>query len=197
MPAAVPTAPRARDVTTAVRLPTPPLLDFRRIARGTPRPLRACRAFVRPRFGSPIHLPCPTGICQGQRARQIRRQSANAVTSRTCSGAPSSSGRALCGIAQTTVRFRTDEVENARARSATATRRESQNDTATERRGASTRNYSGIVVANGRSITLRNSSGRWVSLSRRGDALYGVAQDVSGYALQISVQKDSGRQTLR
>jgi len=64
--------------------------------------------------------------------------------------------------------------------------------TATDRRGASTRNYSGVVVAKGRSITFRNSSGRSVSLRRRGDALYGVAQDMSGYALQISVQKDSG-----
>jgi hypothetical protein len=64
--------------------------------------------------------------------------------------------------------------------------------TATDRRGVSTRNYTGVVVANGRSITLRNSSGGWVSLRRRGDVLYGVVHDLSGYTIQIAVQKDSG-----
>ena len=65
--------------------------------------------------------------------------------------------------------------------------------TATERRGATTQTFSGIVVANGRSITLRNSSGRWLSLVHRGDALYGTMPDPrSGYTLQFSVVKESG-----
>jgi len=64
--------------------------------------------------------------------------------------------------------------------------------TATERRKASTWSYSGVVVANGHTITLRSSSGTWVSLRRRGDALYGVAHDRAGYTLQVSVEKDSG-----
>ena len=63
--------------------------------------------------------------------------------------------------------------------------------TLTERRGASTRNYSGVVVANGRTITLRSSSGGWFPLRHRGNALYGLASDpVSGFVLQISVEKD-------
>jgi hypothetical protein len=65
--------------------------------------------------------------------------------------------------------------------------------TAIERRGASTRTYSGVVVANGRTITLRNSSGGWASLVHRGDTLYGLVPDrMSGYTLQVSVSKDSG-----
>ena len=65
--------------------------------------------------------------------------------------------------------------------------------TLTDRRGASTRNYSGVVVANGRTVTLRSSSGGWFPLRHRGDVLYGMSQDRrSGYTLQISVEKDSG-----
>ena len=65
--------------------------------------------------------------------------------------------------------------------------------TVTERRGASSWNHSGVVVANGHTITLRNSSGRWASLVHRGDALYGVVPDrMTGYTLQVSVEKDSG-----
>ena len=65
--------------------------------------------------------------------------------------------------------------------------------TLTERRGASTWNYSGVVVANGRTVTLRSSSGGWFPLRHRGDVLYGMSQDLrSGYTLQISVEKDSG-----
>jgi len=64
--------------------------------------------------------------------------------------------------------------------------------TLTERRGASTWNYSGVVVVNGRAITLRNSAGSSVSLRHRGDTLYGMAHDRSGDLLQISVAKDSG-----
>jgi hypothetical protein len=65
--------------------------------------------------------------------------------------------------------------------------------TATARRRASTRNYSGVVVANGRTITFRNSSGRSTSLVHRGDALYGVIPDhISGYTLQVSAVKNSG-----
>jgi len=40
--------------------------------------------------------------------------------------------------------------------------------TATERRGATAQNYTGVVVANGRRVTLRNSSGRSLSLVHRG-----------------------------
>jgi len=65
--------------------------------------------------------------------------------------------------------------------------------TVTERRRASTWNDSGVVVANGRTITLRTSSGRRISLVHRGDALYGVVPDrVSGHNLQVSVTKESG-----
>jgi len=64
--------------------------------------------------------------------------------------------------------------------------------TAIERRRASTRNHSGVVAANGGTVTLRNSSGQWVSLKHRGDALYGLTHDLSGYTLQFSAQKDSG-----
>jgi hypothetical protein len=46
-------------------------------------------------------------------ARQIHGRSPNAVTSRiSCKPCPAS-GRALCAIAQVTVRFRADEVESA------------------------------------------------------------------------------------
>jgi len=62
--------------------------------------------------------------------------------------------------------------------------------TLTERRGASTRNYSGVVVANGRTITLRSSSGGWFPLRHRGNARYGLASDpLSGFVLHISVEK--------
>ena len=66
--------------------------------------------------------------------------------------------------------------------------------TVTERRGGSTWNHSGVVVANGQTITLRDSSsGRWTSLMHRGDALYGVVPDrIGGSTLQVSVTKDSG-----
>ena len=65
--------------------------------------------------------------------------------------------------------------------------------TAIERRGATTWNHSGVVVANGRTITLRNSSGQSVSLVHRADTLYGVMADQrSGYTLQVSVVKKPG-----
>jgi hypothetical protein len=66
--------------------------------------------------------------------------------------------------------------------------------TVTEQRRGSTWNHSGVVVANGRTITLRDSSsGRWTSLVRRGDALYGVVRDSRGsHTLQVSAVKDSG-----
>ena len=54
-------------------------------------------------------------------------------------------------------------------------------------------NDSGVVVANGRSITLKSSSGQWISLMRNGDALYGVSQHRgSGYAIHITVERESG-----
>jgi len=65
--------------------------------------------------------------------------------------------------------------------------------TGTERRRASLWNASGVVVADGRSITLRSASGRSVSLVHRGDALYASVPDrISGYRVQVSVVKDSG-----
>ena len=50
-------------------------------------------------------------------------------------------------------------------------------------------NDSGIVVANGRTITLRSSSGQWISLRRNGNALYGVIQHRSGRTVQITVER--------
>jgi hypothetical protein len=48
---------------------------------------------------------------------------------------------------------------------------------------------SGVVVANGRTITLRSSSGQWIPLSRNGNALYGLIQHRSGRSIQITVEK--------
>ncbi len=50
-------------------------------------------------------------------------------------------------------------------------------------------NDSGIVVANGRTITLKSSSGQWISLRRNGNALYGVIQHRSGRVIQITVER--------
>ena len=61
-----------------------------------------------------------------------------------------------------------------------------------ERRGASMWSYAGVVVDNGRAITLQPSSGSSVSLKHRGDTLYGMAHDRNGYMVHISVEKDSG-----
>jgi hypothetical protein len=41
-------------------------------------------------------------------------------------------------------------------------------------------NDSGVVVANGRTITLKSSSGQWIPLTRNGNALYGLVQHRSG-----------------
>jgi hypothetical protein len=65
--------------------------------------------------------------------------------------------------------------------------------TATTQRKGSTRNYSGVVVVNGRSVTFRDSLGSSVSLRRRGNVLYGVFSDpTSRHTVQVSVEKDSG-----
>ena len=50
-------------------------------------------------------------------------------------------------------------------------------------------NDSGIIVANGRTITLRSSAGQWISLRRNGNALYGVIQHRSGRVIQITVER--------
>jgi len=51
-------------------------------------------------------------------------------------------------------------------------------------------NESGVVVANGRTITLQSSSGPSISLRRNGKALYGVTKHRgSGYTIQITVEK--------
>lgn len=56
-----------------------------------------------------------------------------------------------------------------------------------------TTNDSGVVVANGRGITLKSSSGHWISLMRKGDALYGMTAHLrTGNTIQMSVEKDSG-----
>jgi hypothetical protein len=55
-------------------------------------------------------------------------------------------------------------------------------------------NDSGVVVANGRGITLKSSSGQWIPLMRNGESLYGVSTHwgSSGYTMQITVERDSG-----
>ena len=50
-------------------------------------------------------------------------------------------------------------------------------------------NDSGVVVANGRGITLKSSSGPWIMLSRNGNALYGVTSHRSGRTIQITVER--------
>ena len=50
---------------------------------------------------------------------------------------------------------------------------------------------SGVVVANGRGITLKSSSGQWIPLSRNGNALYGVTNHRSGRTIQITVEREA------
>ena len=50
-------------------------------------------------------------------------------------------------------------------------------------------NDSGIVVASGRTIILKSSSGQWITLRRNGNALYGVIQHRSGRVIQITVER--------
>jgi hypothetical protein len=50
-------------------------------------------------------------------------------------------------------------------------------------------NDSGVVAANGRTITLKSSSGPWIMLSRNGNALYGVTHHRSGRTIQITVER--------
>jgi hypothetical protein len=52
-------------------------------------------------------------------------------------------------------------------------------------------NDSGVVVANGRGITLKSSSGPWIMLSRNGNALYGVTNHRSGRTIQITVEREA------
>ena len=52
-------------------------------------------------------------------------------------------------------------------------------------------NDSGVVVANGRTITLKSSSGQWIPLSRNGNALYGVTNHRSGRTIQITVEREA------
>ena len=52
-------------------------------------------------------------------------------------------------------------------------------------------NDSGVVVANGRTITLKSSSGQWIPLRRNGNALYGLIQHRSGRTLQITVEREA------
>ena len=52
-------------------------------------------------------------------------------------------------------------------------------------------NESGVVVANGRTITLKSSSGQWIPLRRNGNALYGIIQHRSGRTLQITVEREA------
>jgi hypothetical protein len=65
--------------------------------------------------------------------------------------------------------------------------------TLTTRRGASMRTDSGVVVANGHTITLKSGSGAWTSLTRRGSAMYGLSPNVAaGFTVQLTVTKESG-----
>jgi len=50
-------------------------------------------------------------------------------------------------------------------------------------------NDSGVVVANGRTVTLRSSSGQRIALMRKGDALYGVTKHPSGYTIQMTLER--------
>ena len=50
---------------------------------------------------------------------------------------------------------------------------------------------SGVVVANGRTITLKSSSGQWIPLSRNGNALYGVTSHRTGRTIQITVEREA------
>ena len=52
-------------------------------------------------------------------------------------------------------------------------------------------NDSGVVVANGRTITLKSSSGQWIPLRRNGNALYGVTNHRSGRTIQITVEREA------
>lgn len=51
---------------------------------------------------------------------------------------------------------------------------------------------SGVVVANGRSVTLSSSSGQSTQLVRKGDTLYGVTKALSGHTIQISLERTPG-----
>jgi hypothetical protein len=52
---------------------------------------------------------------------------------------------------------------------------------------------SGVVVANGNMVTLKSSSGQWIRLMHKGDALYGVSTHLrSGYTIHMSMEKASG-----
>jgi hypothetical protein len=65
--------------------------------------------------------------------------------------------------------------------------------TMTTQRGASTSNDSGVVVANGRTVTLRSSSGASRSLSRRGDELYSLGPGPTGdFSVATSIVKETG-----
>ncbi len=54
-------------------------------------------------------------------------------------------------------------------------------------RGTAT-NESGVVMANGRDVTLKSSTGRWTRLTRNGDALHGMATS-AGFAITIMVER--------
>ena len=51
-------------------------------------------------------------------------------------------------------------------------------------------NDSGVVVANGRTITLKSSSGPWIPLTRNGRAMYGLTKHrTTGYTIQVTLEK--------
>jgi hypothetical protein len=61
------------------------------------------------------------------------------------------------------------------------------------RGGASRLKDSGVVVANGRTVTLRSSSGTSTSLVHRGSALYGASPHLAnGYMVQVSLERETG-----
>lgn len=62
--------------------------------------------------------------------------------------------------------------------------------TATDQRRGTTRSDTGVVIANGRTVTLRSSSGGSYPFRHRGDTLYGLTPDrVTGYVLGVSLEK--------
>jgi hypothetical protein len=51
-------------------------------------------------------------------------------------------------------------------------------------------NDSGVVVAKGRTITLKSSSGPWIPFTRNGNALYGVTKSRgSGHTIQMTLER--------
>ena len=57
--------------------------------------------------------------------------------------------------------------------------------------GGTASKESGVVVAEGRTVTLKSATGQWTRLVHKGDSLYGMVKASSGHTLQISVERTS------